>query len=104
MFELMGEDSQKAAAGAKTVIAIETRLAGAQLSRIELRNPTSSYHMMTGAERKTLMPNFDWDAYLQDAGLRGVTSMNVAQPEFFKAFGCGDGDKMVRTKDRCQIW
>jgi putative endopeptidase len=55
MFELMGEDSQKAAAGAKTVIAIETRLAGAQLSRIELRNPTSSYHMMTGAERKTLM-------------------------------------------------
>jgi hypothetical protein len=30
--------------------------------------------------------------------------MNVAQPKFFKAFGCGDGDKMVTTKDRCQIW
>jgi putative endopeptidase len=25
-------------------------------------------------------------------------------PEFFKAFGCADTDKMVRAKDRCQIW
>ncbi|HYM00175.1 MAG TPA: M13 family metallopeptidase [Blastocatellia bacterium] len=25
-------------------------------------------------------------------------------PEFFKAFGCGENDKMVRGKDRCEIW
>ena len=25
-------------------------------------------------------------------------------PEFFKAFGCAEGDKMERGKDRCEIW
>jgi putative endopeptidase len=83
MFQLMGEDEQKAASDAKTVMAIETRLAGAQLTRVELRNPNSSYHVMTAEERKTLMPNFDWDAYLQNVGLKGVTTMNIAQPKFF---------------------
>ena len=82
-FELMGEDAQKAAADAKAVMEIETRLAEASLTRIELRNPAASYHMMTADERKKLMPNFDWDSYLADAGLPGIGAMNVAHPKFF---------------------
>src|SRR6185503_7748596 len=66
MFELMGEDAPRAATDARIVIEIETRLAGASLTRIELRNPNNSYHIMTAEERKALMPGFDWDSYLQD--------------------------------------
>src|SRR6185295_19844613 len=83
MFELMGEDAPRAATDARIVIEIETRLAGASLTRIELRNPMNSYHIMTAEERKTLMPGFDWEAYMENVGLKGVTTMNVAQPKFF---------------------
>jgi len=43
---------------------IETRLAGASLTRVELRNPANSYHMMTAEERKTLTPKLDWESLL----------------------------------------
>jgi putative endopeptidase len=81
--ELLGEDAQKAAAGAKIVMEIETRLANASLTNVELRDPSQSYHVMTAAERKALMPNFDWDRYLAAVGLKGTTAVNVAHPKFF---------------------
>ena len=83
MFELMGEEPQRAATDAGMVMEIETRLAGASLTRIELRNPTNSYHVMTAEERKALTPGFDFEIYLRDAGLNGITTMNVAHPKFF---------------------
>ncbi|HYM00174.1 MAG TPA: M13 family metallopeptidase N-terminal domain-containing protein, partial [Blastocatellia bacterium] len=84
VFQLMGDDAEKADAESKTVMEIETRLAGASLGRIELRNPYATYHVMTAEERKTLMPHFDWDAYLADCGLTGITTMNLSTPKFFK--------------------
>jgi putative endopeptidase len=84
-FELMGEAAPKAAADARTVMDVETRLAQGSLTRIELRNPAASYHMMTADERKALMPNLDWDRYLADAGLPGIGAINVAHPKFFTA-------------------
>src|SRR5262249_36894944 len=63
-FALIGEDPAKAAADAKAAIGVETRLAGATLTRIELRDPNASYHVMTPADRKALTPAIDWDRYL----------------------------------------
>ncbi|HKV38107.1 MAG TPA: M13 family metallopeptidase N-terminal domain-containing protein, partial [Blastocatellia bacterium] len=83
-FELMGEDPARAATSAKTVLEIETRLAGVSLTRIELRNPYATYHVMTAEERKAVTPNFDWDAYLEDCGLTASTPLNLAEPKFFK--------------------
>jgi putative endopeptidase len=83
-FELIGEDPAKAKADALAVMEIETRLAGASLTRIELRNPNGSYHPMTPEERKTLTPNLDWEFYTENVGLKGLGTMNVAQPKFFK--------------------
>jgi putative endopeptidase len=82
-FELMGEDSGKAAAHAKVVMDIETRLAGASLTGVELRDPSNSYHPMTAAERKALTPNLDWERYLSNLGLKGLPRINVAHPKFF---------------------
>jgi len=83
-FALMGDDAAKADADAKIVIDIETRLARVSLGRIEQRNPMSSYHPMTAEERKALTPHLDWEAYLQDCGLRDVAALNIGQPTFFK--------------------
>ena len=84
IFELMGDDAAKAAAHAKAVMAIETRLAGASLTNVELRNPANSYNLMTAAERKALTPAFDWERYLTSVGLAKGVPLNVAHPKFFK--------------------
>lgn len=84
MFELLGDDAVTASAGAKTVIAIETRLAKASLTRVERRDPEKNYHKMTLAELKALSPNFDWNRYFTGIGVSNPGDLNVAQPDFFK--------------------
>ncbi len=95
IFELLGNDAAKAAASATVVMEIETRLAGASLSTVELRDPGQSYHVMAAAERKALTPNLDWDRYFASVGLKNVTSLNVAQPKFFAEVSAMLGDVPV---------
>ncbi|MBA3914920.1 MAG: M13 family metallopeptidase [Acidobacteriales bacterium] len=85
MFELLGETPQQAAQDAQTVMAIETELAKASLTRVQRRDPSSLYHKMTRAQLQALTPSFDWDAYLSGVGLAGADSLNVTVPDFFKA-------------------
>jgi putative endopeptidase len=85
MFELMGDDSAKAAAEAQTVMALETKLAAASMTRVERREPANLYHRMTVAQMHDLVPGFDWVAYFKDIGVPAKTDVNVESPEFFKA-------------------
>ncbi len=85
MFTLAGDDPAKAAASAATVMAIETKLAEASMTLVEQRDPNNLYHKTSIAELKTLMPSFDWPAYFREIGAPPMESINVAQPEFFKA-------------------
>ncbi len=84
MFVLLGDDAAAAAAEAKTVLAIETKLAQASMTRVERRNPDNVYHKMDRAALKTLTPDFDWDGYFHAIGHDSIVAINVAQPEFFK--------------------
>jgi predicted metalloendopeptidase len=85
MFELLGEDSGRAAANAKTVMAIETRLAEASMTPVEQRDSENTYHRMDAAQLTALTPNFSWSAYFRQAGV-SPAAVNVAQPQFFEAF------------------
>jgi len=84
MLELLGDDPAKAAEEAKTVLAIETRLAKASMTRVERRDPDATYHRMSVAELQALTPNFPWNVYLRDVDAPS-SAVNVGQPEFFKA-------------------
>lgn len=84
MFELMGDDAATAATESKTVMAIETKLAAASMTRVERRDPEAVYHRMSLAQLKTLAPNFGWQDYFEAAGLAGKGDINVATPDFFK--------------------
>src|SRR5437899_6545559 len=86
MFELMGDDAAKAAGEAQAVMTLETKLAEASKTRVERRDPQKNYHRMTLAQMKDVAPTFDWSAYFQRIGLSQKADVNVAQPEFFKAF------------------
>ena len=81
---LAGDDAGSVDAEAKTVLALETKLANASLTRVERRNPDNIYHVMTLADLKTATPSISWDKYFHEIGAPPVDSINVSEPEFFK--------------------
>ena len=85
MFELAGDKPDVAAAEAKTVLAVETGLAKAAMDRTERRDPKKRDHMMQTTEVVALAPNFDLTQYFADNGSPKFTSLNVGNPDFFKA-------------------
>ncbi len=84
MLELMGDEPAKAEAAAKMIMAFETKLAEASLTRVEQRDPEKLYHRMTIAQLGDLAPNFDWPSFFKGIGLQKRTDVNVGSPEFFK--------------------
>jgi putative endopeptidase len=84
MFELLGDDPASAAAEAKTVMSLETRLAEASMTREARRDPSAVYHKMGLTLLRALAPDFPWQAYFSAAGLEGKGEINVAAPDFFK--------------------
>jgi predicted metalloendopeptidase len=84
MFELSGDAPDKAAAEAKTVMALETSLAKASRTRVDLRDPEKNYNKMTLAEVKKLTPDWSWEGYMQAVGSPSVAEINIGQPDFFK--------------------
>jgi putative endopeptidase len=85
MFVLASDDADKAAAEAKTVMTIETALAKASRTRVELRDPEKNYNLMTLTEMKGLTPDWSWETFLHDVDSPPVGQVNIRQPEFFKA-------------------
>jgi putative endopeptidase len=85
MFELAGHAPDKAATEAKSVISIETALAKASRTRVELRDPEKNYNLMPLSEMTALTPGWSWESYLHAVGAPAVQQVNMRQPEFFKA-------------------
>ncbi|MEP6707670.1 MAG: M13 family metallopeptidase [Pyrinomonadaceae bacterium] len=84
MFELMGDDAAKAASEAQTVMGLETKLAAASKTRVELRDPEKRYHRMPMTKVSDLGTNFNWPAYFRNIGVTQKPDVNVATPDFFK--------------------
>ncbi|HET7464720.1 MAG TPA: M13 family metallopeptidase [Longimicrobium sp.] len=84
MFALAGQPRAAARADAERIMALETELARASMTRVQLRDPNAQYHWMSVADADALTPGFSWSAFLRGVGVR-ADSVNVSQPEFFKA-------------------
>ena len=85
MFELLGDDPLAAAKEGKAVLAFETRLAGASMTRVEEEDLTSTYHKLARAGLATAMPGFNWEAYFAAMDMPAAAShVIVRQPGFFK--------------------
>jgi putative endopeptidase len=82
---LAGERSGPAQRSARTVLEIETALATASRSRVDLRDPDKNYHRFTIKELDRKYPRLRWREYLRHRGVRDVPSVVVGQPEFFQA-------------------
>ena len=84
VFELAGDTSAAAADEAKNVIALETRLAQASLTRVQRRDPDLTYHRMTLQQAAELTPTFAWSRYYTAMNVPPTAAINVAMPDFFK--------------------
>jgi len=85
MFTLVGDTPQQAEQEAKNVLAVETALAEGSMSRVDRRDPSNLYHVMTIAEIQSLTPDFDWKVYLNAKKQGNLKTLNVVAPDFFKA-------------------
>ena len=82
MFELVGDPPEQAAAEAKSTMAIETALATGSMTRTEMRDPQSIYHIKTVSDLEQLAPAFDWSTYFGKIGVGTFDTLNVSQPAF----------------------
>ncbi|WP_414611942.1 M13 family metallopeptidase [Stenotrophomonas muris] len=87
---LSGVDAAQAAEQAKAVMAFETRLAKASMSRIEMRDPAKRYNPLSAAEADKLTPNFSWTALFETLKVPAAQKFSLAQPGFF-----AEMDKML---------
>ena len=84
MFELIGDKTEVATKNAATVFRIETNLASASMTNIELRDPEKQYNKKSYKELAFLTPNINWDTYLAEVGVKTINDVIVCQPDFFK--------------------
>ncbi len=84
MFQLVGDDAETAQRKMESVMSIETRMARASKSRVELRDPASNYHKMTYEEFKEQFKGYDWDQYFHLNFIDGLKDLSVGQPEAIK--------------------
>ncbi|MDT3456571.1 M13 family metallopeptidase [Stenotrophomonas pavanii] len=87
---LSGVDAAQAAEQAKAVMAFETRLAKASMSRIEMRDPAKRYNPLSAADADRLTPNFSWTALFDTLKVPAAQKFSLAQPGFFSEM-----DKML---------
>jgi len=87
MLTLLGDTAEHASKQARTILAIETRLAKASRSRVELRDPKSNYNLLSIKELEAQTPGVGWSAFFEGVGLGGLHEVNVGQPAFFKEVG-----------------
>jgi putative endopeptidase len=86
MFILAGSSEAEATESVAAVMKIETALAQARLSRVELRDPKIVDHPMTFAQLKVLAPHFDWSAEFHLLGVPTEGTINIPQPKLVQAF------------------
>ncbi|UGQ46243.1 M13 family metallopeptidase [Massilia endophytica] len=83
------------AAQAKAIVALETKLAEVQWTRVENRDPVKRYNKTPIAKMGDIAPNYDWKQALSEAGVATKTDyVIVMQPSYLAGF-----DKIAQDTD-----
>ena len=84
MFAMVGDDSATAKLKAQNILNLETALAKAQLSRVELRDPIKTYNKFAIADLTKATPGLDWKTLLALMKVTTADSILCNNPAFFK--------------------
>ncbi len=69
---------------ATDIIQLETKLAEASKTPVQLRDPEANYHLLSVNEMEDIAPAFDWSSMIQKMKVNQDTLL-VGQPKFYKA-------------------
>jgi len=85
LFTLTGSTVAEAKKKADAVLSIEKKLAEAQMSRVEMRDPYKTYNKFSATEFSKTTPEINWTAMLTKLKVGGQDTLLVSQPAFFVA-------------------
>ena len=83
MLMLMGEDAASAKKDGDAIIKLETSLAGASMTRVEMRDPYKTYNKFNLEGITKMTPGLDWKTLLTNLNVKGQDSVLVGMPKFF---------------------
>jgi endothelin-converting enzyme/putative endopeptidase len=82
MLALAGVAKAQAAREAAAILALETRMADAQWTRVEMRDPVRTYNRVELAGLEKAAPAFPWRAYLDTVGEPELTTFGTTTPKY----------------------
>ncbi|WP_414717331.1 M13 family metallopeptidase [Telluribacter sp.] len=83
LFTLTGVAQPVAQKNAETIFNLEKKLAEAQMSRVEMRDPYKTYNKFAVAELSQTTPTIDWKPLLSKMKVTGEDTILVNNPKFF---------------------
>lgn len=83
MFDLAGLGNGKTAA--TTVMNLETKLAEKQMDKEKTRDLVNIYNMLDATALREVMPDYNWDGYLKEAGVENEKKIGVLMLDYTKA-------------------
>ncbi len=84
IFKLLGDKPETAERNATLIFNLETNLAKASRTKIELRNPQAQYNKKTLEELAALAPDLPLNIYFDAIQVKGIHNVIVGQPAFFE--------------------
>mgnify|MGYP000322984000 CR=1 FL=1 len=98
MWRLRGLSKTAAGSVAKTVLAIETKLAAVSMKKEDQRDPDRTYNKLSLAKLQKLGPCIDFDLYFKTIGVTDLPYYIVQHPEFIS------GVSTLLTKIPVEDW
>jgi putative endopeptidase len=84
MLTMMGSDSVAAKKDAADIYKLELALAGASMTRVEMRDPYKLYNKYNAESLNKLTPGMDWNTILKNLKANPTDSFIVGQPKFMQ--------------------
>ena len=82
MFDLAGFDN--GAEAATEIMDLETRIAGAHITKEAARNWPENYNKVPLDKLNDVMPAFNWQGYIEEAGIGGIEGLVLMMTSYFE--------------------
>ena len=102
MLGLAGDEDPSG--GATAILELEAALAVAAHTATQQRDPDLTFNRFAADRLPGLMPGFDLPAFLEAAGVAGIESVNVSNPDFLTAAASILGETEPATCRRYATW
>ncbi len=104
LFTLTGTPQAEAAKNAETIFNFEKKLAEAQMSRVEMRDPYKTYNKFTVNDFSKTTSNLDWQKLLPLMKVNGQDTILVSSPKFFTDLNAAIGSTPVNDLKTYLQW